>query len=129
MSERTVSVQFWLSPAEAKHLKDAVARSGLNRSAYLRLLIKGLVPTDIPPPDYFAMTAELNAIGNNLNQIAYKAHAFGVLDAERFDKEVTHLDEVLLEITRAVYRHREVTNWPSLQSGTSKAGSDKSSST
>jgi hypothetical protein len=117
MSDRSVSVQFWLSPNEAKHLKEAVSRSGLNRSAYLRLLIKGLVPADIPPPDYFSMTRELNAIGNNLNQIAYKAHAFGILDAERYDKEATHLDEVLLKVTEAVFAHREVDAWQSPRSG------------
>ena len=92
MTNRTILVQVLLTPDEAEHFNTCVARSGLKRTAYLRLLIRGLVPTDVPPPDYFAMTRELNAIGNNLNQIAYKAHAFCVLDTERFDKAVVALD-------------------------------------
>ena len=65
-----------------------VKKSGLNREAYLRQLISGVVPRDAPPPDYYAMMRELLKIGNNLNQIAQKAHVLNVVDAQRYDQEV-----------------------------------------
>ena len=48
------------------------------------------------------MTRELHAIGNNLNQIAAKMHALGVLDATRYDKEARKLAAALAEIADAV---------------------------
>ncbi|MFR1166262.1 MAG: plasmid mobilization relaxosome protein MobC [Adlercreutzia equolifaciens] len=38
------------------------------------------------------MTRELHAIGNNLNQIARKAHALGTVDAARYDAEARRLE-------------------------------------
>ena len=41
-----------------------------------------------PPPDYYSMMRELHKIGNNLNQIAQKAHVLNVIDVQRYDQEV-----------------------------------------
>ena len=59
-------------------------------------------PRPKPPPDYLAMTRELHAIGNNLNQIARKAHALGTVDAARYDAEARRLEAALREIVAAV---------------------------
>jgi len=48
--------------------------------------LKGLEPQDAPPPDYYAMMRELHGIGNNLNQIAVKAHTLNALDVQRYDE-------------------------------------------
>ena len=79
-----------------------VKRSGLNREAYLRQLISGVVPRDAPPPDYYSMMRELHKIGNNLNQIAQKAHVLNVVDVQRYDKEVRKFNEAVRKITEAV---------------------------
>jgi hypothetical protein len=86
----------------------SVKRSGLSREAYLRHLINGLVPTDAPPPDYHAMMKELRHIGNNLNQIAQKAHALNVVDAKRHDETVAALNKVIVEIVNAVMLPRKI---------------------
>ena len=65
---------FRLNRKEAEALDKKVKKSGLSREAYLRHLINGVVPRDAPTPDYYAMMRELHQIGNNLNQIAQKAH-------------------------------------------------------
>ena len=72
MENRVIEIKCRLSRKEAETLKKRVMKSGLSREAYLRQLINGLVPTDAPPPDFFAMMRQLHAIGNNMNQIAQK---------------------------------------------------------
>jgi predicted DNA-binding protein len=108
MRKRNVQVIIRLTEDEHRRLKRLVARSGISQEAYIRHLIKGLVPTDIPPPDYHTMTAELRRIGNNLNQIARKAHVLGVIDVARYDAAVSTLDTSLLSITNAVMLPRRM---------------------
>jgi hypothetical protein len=96
---RTIQCHFFLARAELKHLDVVAKRSGLTRSAYLRKLISGVVPADRPPPDYFQMMRELHSIGNNLNQIAHHAHATGIVDEARYDRNVASLDEAIRHIS------------------------------
>ena len=42
------------------------------------------------------------AIGNNLNQIAAKAHTLNALDVQRYDENCRKLDEAVKTITAAV---------------------------
>ena len=72
MRTRNRAVLLRLTDEELSRLRALVKRSGLSQEAYLRSLVAGLRPRDKPPPDYYAMTRELHAIGNNLNQIAAK---------------------------------------------------------
>jgi hypothetical protein len=105
--KRDVLIQLWLERKEADRLAGLVARSGITRSAYLRQLIGGVVPADRPPPDYFAMMRELHSIGNNLNQIARRAHISGAADEERYARNVARLDEAIRRITEAVVLPRK----------------------
>ena len=87
---------------EAEAFQKKVKKSGLSREAYLRHLVNGLEPQDAPPPDYYAMMRELHGIGNNLNQIAAKAHTLNALDVQRYDENCRKLDEAIKTITAAV---------------------------
>ena len=102
MRKRNVHIQFWLDKKEAEAFNKRVKRSGLSREAYLRHLINGLVPRDAPPPDYFSMMRELHGIGNNLNQIAQKAHTLNVVDVQRYDTAVRQFETAVKKITEAV---------------------------
>ncbi len=102
MRNRNVHIQFWLNKKEAQALDKLVKKSGLSREAYLRHLINGVVPQDAPPPDYFSMMKELHAIGNNLNQIAQKAHVLNVMDVQRYDENMRLFKEIVRTITNAV---------------------------
>lgn len=102
MRKRNVAVLFRLNRKEAEDLDKKVKKSGLNREAYLRQLIQGVVPRDAPPPDYYSMMRELHKIGNNLNQIAQKAHVLQVVDVQRYDKEMRKFEETVRRITEAV---------------------------
>ena len=102
MRNRNVHIQFWLNKKESQALDKLVKKSGLSREAYLRHLINGVVPQDAPPPDYFSMMKELHAIGNNLNQIAQKAHVLSVMDVRRYDENMRLFKEAVRTITNAV---------------------------
>lgn len=102
MRKRNVQILFRLTRKESEALNKKVKRSGLSREAYLRQLVKGLVPRDAPTPDYYAMMRELYKVGNNLNQIAVKAHTLHVVDVKRYDEAVRLFEKTVREITEAV---------------------------
>lgn len=102
MRKRNVAILFRLNRKEAEALDKKVKKSGLSREAYLRHLISGVVPRDAPPPDYYTMMRELHRIGNNLNQIAQKAHVLNVLDVQRYDRDMRMFEDTVKKITEAV---------------------------
>lgn len=102
MNNRNYEIKVRLTQAEMVHLSRLVNASGLSREAYLRKLISGVVPRETPPPDFFSMVRELHYIGNNLNQIAMKAHALGVIDAKHYDDGVLLFEEAVQKILAAV---------------------------
>ena len=93
---------FRLNRKEAETLDKKVKKSGISREAYLRHLITGVVPKDAPPPDYYSMMRELHKVGNNLNQIAQKAHTLKVIDVKRYDEAVREYEAVVKLIMEAV---------------------------
>lgn len=108
MRKRSVHIQFWLDKKEAEAFDKKVRRSGLSREAHLRHLVNGVQPQDAPPPDYYSMMRELHGIGNNLNQIAQKAHILNVLDVQRYDETVRRFEKAVKAITNAVILPRSI---------------------
>jgi hypothetical protein len=108
MRKRNIQIITRLDKDEYRNLKRWVKKSGLSQEAYVRHLIGGLVPTDAPPPDYYAMMRELHSIGTNLNQIARKAHVLNVIDAKRYDENAAALNRAVVEITNAVMLPRKM---------------------
>ena len=102
MRKRNIAILFRLNRKEAEALDKRVKKSGLSREAYLRQLINGLVPRNAPPPDYYSMMRELHQIGNNLNQIAQKAHTLNVVDVQRYDRDMRMFEDTVKKITEAV---------------------------
>ena len=102
MSNRKIEIKVRLNRKEAEALDKRVKKSGLSREAYLRQLISGFIPRDAPPPDYFSMMRELYRVGNNLNQIAQKAHVLNVIDVQRYDTSVRDFEQAVKKITDAV---------------------------
>ena len=102
MRKRNIQIIVRLNRKEQEHLQTSVKRSGLSQEAYLRQLIRGAVPKEAPPADYYGMMRELHAIGNNLNQITRKANAFHMVDAPAYDQMARALEKSIRDITRAV---------------------------
>ena len=105
--KRNIEIKVRLNRKEADQLCKRVKRSRLSREAYLRHLINDMVPQDAPPPDYYAMMQQLYRIGNNLNQIAQKAHALNAIDTYHYDEAVREFREAVQEIQAAVLLPRQ----------------------
>ena len=108
MLKRNIKITFRLNKSENENLKKRIKKSGMSQEAYIRHLITGYIPADLPPPDYHVMMNELRSIGINLNQIAQKAHVLNVIDTRRYDEAFTMLKQALVEIINAVTRPRKI---------------------
>lgn len=118
MRKRNIRTQVWLNPNEAKRLESCSKKSGLSRESYLRLLINGYEPKVLPPLEYHALIRELNAIGNNLNQIAAHANATKHIDKAVFIYEANRLRCAVQEIQEAFTAPERINyEWPSPLSG------------
>ena len=102
MRKRNNMIRFRLSDSELERLDRLVQKSGFSREAYIRHIIAGLQPRDLPPPDYRLMMRQVYQCGNALNQIARKAHALNVIDVQKYDEAVRDYHAALTRIEEAV---------------------------
>ena len=108
MTEKKVEIKVRLTPKEAARLQTLVKRSGLSREAYLRHLINGVVPQEIPPPDYYAFMERLYQVGNLLEQISRQAQNLGVVDTSQYEEAVGQFHQLVEDITAAVILPRRM---------------------
>ena len=118
MRNRNVHVQLWLNRKEADALAHGAKKCGLTQSAYLRHLITGFVPKELPPPDYHAMMRQLYSLTNNLNQIAQKAHVLNVIDAQGYDRYAKMAEQAILDITKAVVEPKKMNEEENFETST-----------
>ena len=102
MRSRNNEIHFRLNDKELIQLDRLVKKSGLSREAYIRQIITGLQPRDLPPPDYRLMMRQLYHCGNALNQIARKANALNVIDVQKFDEAFSEYCKTVTRIEDAV---------------------------
>jgi hypothetical protein len=102
MRKRDIRAQVWLNEAESQRLRDNAKKTGLSQENYLRSLINGYTPKELPPIDFYIMMRELRAIGSNINQLAVKANTTGYVDEASFEREATQLRRAIMEIQKAV---------------------------
>ena len=69
MRKRTHRVQFMLSDSEYLRLCRNAAKSGFKQAGYLRSLICGYVPKELPPLEYYAIINKLYLINDQLKRI------------------------------------------------------------
>lgn len=100
--KRSHDLHLRLNDDEFEELNIAVAKTGLSREAYLRKLISGQQPKELPPPDFRPMMRQLYYCGNNLNQIARKAHALNLVDAQQYDSAVKLFRQIVADINQAI---------------------------
>ena len=84
---KRIKKQFWLSPNEVKELKHKAELVGISETAVIRLLIRGFEPREKPDRDFYESMRQLSNIGNNINQLAAKAHSLGFIDAPMLKNE------------------------------------------
>lgn len=86
MRKRSKERTVWLSEEEDNKLKEDAAKCGLTVSSYLRNLIMGYKPKELPNEKVYEMMNQLKGIGSNFNQIARKANALDLVDAPFYRK-------------------------------------------
>ncbi len=102
MRERNYPVQIYLNQKEYAALCRHVSKSGLSKSSYIRSLLNGYTPKEMPGADFFALMREIHAVGNRMNQIAAKANAVGLIDADIYTANALKLRETTQKIYEAV---------------------------
>ena len=83
---RNIHVGTRLSKAEYEKLKGLENRTGLGSTRLLRKLIMGMEIREKPTPELRNLQRSIDRIGNNLNQIAHRANATGVLEKSEWDR-------------------------------------------
>ena len=99
---RTERIALRLSPEEFANLEQAAALSGMSKSNYLRMLIRGYLPRQTLPEPFQEAMKELRDISGNMVQIAYTAQAQGAVDAQEYSATVQRLFAEILTLERAV---------------------------
>ncbi len=103
MRNRNNRIVFYLNDSELKRLNSNVKKCGMSREAYLRKVISGVTPKELPTIDYISIVYELSKIGTNIHQIAIKAHKFNFIDAPLYDETYEQLQDTLGKIMSALY--------------------------
>lgn len=98
MSERATAVLVRLSQKEKAYLKKQAALSGLKMEPFIRKLIMGAEIRPRPPDEYLKLIQEINAIGNNINQIAHIANAERTISNDKINYTVSLVDEIMEKV-------------------------------
>lgn len=98
MRKRNRRFSLWLNNEEFDRLEKDAQIAGLKKEPYIRKLIMGTEIRPRPPDEFVKILRELSAIGNNVNQLAYKANGLGVI----YINEVRSVQEALTNLYREV---------------------------
>ena len=99
--DRNTAVLVRLSEKEKEHLKSQAAACALKMEPYIRKLIMGKEVRPRPPDEYIKLLREINAIGNNINQIAHIANAEQRISENKIN-DVLHLQNEIMRMVRSV---------------------------
>lgn len=83
-----------------------VQRTNLTREEFLRKMIAGYSIVEKPDIEYFEVIRQLRYIGNNLRQMAIRAHALYLIDADTFMRRTDEVISITNQLAAAVNRHQ-----------------------
>lgn len=98
--QKRIKKQYWLSPEDNAELKRKVKLAGIPEVSVIRILIRGYEPKEKPDDRFYDVMRELNAIGNNINQLVAKANALGFVDVPMLKREVEKWAKFQLAVER-----------------------------
>ena len=75
--KRTNKITFRLSDQELSRFKKQVKESGLFQETYLRFLIEGFCPNQLPPREFWTIFSDLYRVINDLDKLAKIAYHTG----------------------------------------------------
>lgn len=100
MRNRKKILFVYLSQTEEQQLNKVLDATGLTASAYIRKLIMQREIQPRPPDEYAKLLRELSAIGNNINQLAYKANGLGVIHLAEVRRMREAFEKIYAEVKR-----------------------------
>lgn len=95
MRSRNRRFSLWLNDKELSYFTKQAENAGLNKESYLRSLIMGSEVKPRPPDEYVRVAREINAIGNNINQIARTANITQAVTQEQIADVMKLLNEAI----------------------------------
>ena len=99
--DRNTAVLVRLSPKETEHWKAQAEACALKMEPYIRKLIMGKEIRPRPPDEYVKLLREINAIGNNINQIAHIANAEQRISEDKIET-VLQMQNDIMRLVRSV---------------------------
>jgi len=102
MRKRPNRIWCHLSDAELIDFNQKVKVSGMTRQNYLRSLISGYTPKQLPSFDYLAMAKQLHALGNNIHQVAARANATGFFMVKEYEQYMNDVYDAIARIETAI---------------------------
>ena len=103
MRNRNHRVEVYYNDSEFAVLMKRVAKSGLSREEYMRQSSMNIPLKELPSLNFENILKNLRQINNNMNQIALKANASGIIDARAYREKYARLQEQVGEIIRGIY--------------------------
>ena len=96
-----------LTADEYAHVKQLSKSSGLKMEPAIRALVMGVNLYPRPPDEYAEIRRQLAAIGNNINQLAAKAHTLGFIDVPMLKNEANRWHRFQADIEATFLRPAE----------------------
>lgn len=93
---KDVVIRLRMTQEEADDLNKKVKLTGLTKSSFIRVLIKGYIPKPKPDKEFYVLLRKLYAVCNDINQLTAKAHTLNFIDAPML-KEIKNQHENLLD--------------------------------
>ena len=98
MRLRKKRIQLRLSDDEYLQLGKQAEQTGMTRSQLLRSYIMGKEIHAKPSGEYLRLVREINAIGNNINQIAHIANSQRYIDKAQIRYITGYLDNIMEKV-------------------------------
>ena len=101
MAIHTKEIKVRMSADEFTLLNEKVQKCGMSREKFIRLVLSDYQPKELPPIEYFKLIKELNANGNNLNQLVKIAYIQGI-DITRLNEVLNKHEQLLITLDKQV---------------------------
>ena len=109
MRKRTHQVQFMLSDSEYLRLCKNTAKSGFKQAGYLRSLVCGYVPKELPPLEYYAIINKLYLINDQLKRIEQSLTDTSDSQKQVFREQSEITKQMILSLQQALVDPRRST--------------------
>ena len=103
MRKRNREITIWLDDDEYARIISKQERSGLKKQLFFRAVLEGVQIKEQPPIEFHEVLKALRQIGNNLNQIAARANATGIIDRAAYQENCSWLQRVIGDLVKEVY--------------------------